>query len=170
MFVTDFTGAGGKDVTTSIDIVKRSTDSLNVGKDKIRVGLISNDCPDVKNIPLNRYYYYDAFMNAVQKTNSKSLTDLLVQTRRTLTVSRNGSRRRAKKVAVVLVNGPIKDLKSVAIEVQRAEYKKVKFVFVKSGSGASLKQLQQLSRFPVLDAESVDFKNDLTDRLCEGRL
>ncbi|PVD31660.1 hypothetical protein C0Q70_07078 [Pomacea canaliculata] len=151
MYITDFTHAGGSDVRRNLDLIKNVTGGLGVGEGRVRVGLTSNNCPDVGDIGLEVANSAKDFANAVTLSGSSAtpLTNILNRARGKLTVVKEGAREGVKRLAVVFVHGPIGDLKLSSREVLRAKSAAnkpgVEFIFVGMGDTVDEKQLQQLS-------------------------
>ncbi|XP_070204098.1 cartilage matrix protein-like isoform X2 [Littorina saxatilis] len=148
MFVTDFTHAGGRDVTRTTDIIKEVAGGF-ITPGKVRAGLVSSECPDVTDVGWNQSSTAEEFAAAVTSVGQGDLAEVLSRARQSLTVVSRGARRGVKRLAVVFVHGPISDLKAATREVQRAKSSAnrpgVEFIFVGVGEGVQEKQLLQLS-------------------------
>lgn len=150
MFVTDFSNAGGRDVIRTTDIIKEVAGGVMTSGGRVRVGLTSNECPDVSDVPMARSSTGEEFSTTLTlRSGQGRLTEVLSRARDQLTVAKFGARSNVKRLAVVFVHGPITDLKSAAREVMRAKSSVnrpgVQFLFVGMGDRVQEKQLLQLA-------------------------
>lgn len=150
MFVTDFTHAGGHDVNRTTEYIKSVAGGLLTSEGQVRVGFVSNPCPDMPEVGLTAFSSAEGFAEALSPQHSKDqLTGLLRNAREKLTADKKGARQGVKRVAVVFVHGPISDLKTSTKEVMRAKFAGnnpgVEFIYVGMGGRAQEKQLLQLA-------------------------
>nr|KAG5693011.1 hypothetical protein BaRGS_005635 [Batillaria attramentaria] len=182
MFITDFTHAGGRDVNRTTEIIKEVAGGLMTSDGTVRVGLVSNPCPDVSNVDMDASSTAEEFASFVTTGKQKhQLSGILHTAREKLTYVAEGARKGVKRLAVVFVHGPISDLKESAKQVMRAKFARndpgVQFVFVGMGGRAQERQLLQLAseRNPndvrmLLEEEGRDqiTWQDVLASVCEG--
>lgn len=183
MFITDFTHAGGRDVNRTTQLISEVTGGIMTSEGRLRVGLVSSECPDVSDVGLDQTSSAEEFALAVTSAGQGRLAKILSRAREQLTVVRRGARRGVRRLAVVFVHGPISDLKAATREVMRAKASAnrpgVQFVFVGMGQGAQKRQLLQLAserktanvRLLMENVGKGDITwQDVLTTVCEGRV
>lgn len=154
---------------------------FDIADDKVRVGMVPKDCQEIPSLALKEFQdNNDVFAMLTEMEAPKPGTlDVLKYMRRTSFNNRNGSRERAKKFAVLIVDDEVSDVGKAYKEAGRLREKKdVELIVIGVGKKVEQSTLKGLTADPngqrVFHVENYDELERLTHRIrnsiCPGRL
>lgn len=160
-----------------IDIVR----SLQIGKEQVRVGVLSFNSNVYIRFYLNTYFDQRRMINAISNiryTGGGTNTHLaLRKLRRTAFTDKHGDRKDVHNIAIVITDG--RSYNSRATKLEAARLKKLGVVMFSIGIGYNLRQseLIAMASRPVSEhkftiANFVDLqkiKTEITKKVCEGK-
>ncbi|XP_061189713.1 collagen alpha-3(VI) chain-like isoform X2 [Saccostrea echinata] len=176
MFVLDSVNAGRTNTKRALAFLKDLTKELAIDKDKIQVGLMSAECQqDSPGFALSSNKNGDEVKNALTKVKTVDFSALLKQMRHGAFSHRQGGRRHAKKVAVLVIDGSLEKPLRALTEAQRAKLHGVEVIVVQVGEEKPQEEVLMMcdspskeTFFKVSDYKDLPaVKQKIWDSLCD---
>uniref|UniRef100_A0A0B7AIU7 VWFA domain-containing protein n=1 Tax=Arion vulgaris TaxID=1028688 RepID=A0A0B7AIU7_9EUPU len=174
MFVVDSEGAGKKNTKKSLDFFKHITKEMDISEDTIQIGMLHpEECIQLaESFRLNSHTDKGHVMSALgNKTEGDKLHSLLRDMRKNAFKRREGGRKNAKKVAIVLVDGEIDFPMKALKEVRRAQIKGVEVYIIFVGTTIPQAEVRDMCDYPpqkhFFQIPDYDKLKELEDSLIE---
>lgn len=170
MFVVDSANAGKKNTRKAMDLIRSVAGDMEIDKDKIQLGLVAPDpCAPQEHrqsFNLSQHNNKENLMNNLH-TDTSDFSSLVKDLRKTAFRYRNGARKNAKRVAILIVDGKLDNPLNTLTEAQRIREKKGVEIFVISvGDEKPQPEMMMMCDYPH---QKHFYQVDNYDRLEEMR-
>lgn len=176
VFAVDYATIGVKKAKKVLKFVKQSVSMLDIGSDRIHVGVLTNDCPRELDIDLGDHYTSDGVQEDLEAMEMPSQAELLKKARRRSFSRFYGARVDVQQTLVLFVDDKLDNPTRVAQEAMRTKARKIQIIVVAIGSRLDLKNLQKLAtgEDSVIQVNSYDdlskSREDIFSVICRGKL
>ncbi|KAK6192780.1 hypothetical protein SNE40_004195 [Patella caerulea] len=177
MFVVDSANAGRTNTKKTLEFVRDVSKSVDIDKDNVHVGLMSAGCDaGQEGFSLGAHRNEKAMKDAISRNQrGTDISKLLKDMRRNSFSSKEGGRKDAKKVAVVVVDGQLEQPLKALREARFARIRGVEVYVVAVGNGKVQKEIEMMCDDPLqkhfFRVENYDqlkgLKTDLVDMFCD---
>ena len=179
MFILDSVNAGRKNTRKVLGFIRDLVNDLDVDPKKIQVGLMSAECQDDNTgFQLNSNSNNGEVKNALTKVKGVDLSGMLKQMRRGAYSHRQGGRKEAKKVAILIVDGSLDEPIRALTEAQRARIHGIEVIVIQVGTEEPQEELLMMCDAPMKQhffrVPHYNHLPGMQDRLwqsiCDGKL
>ncbi|XP_050408313.1 GATA zinc finger domain-containing protein 14 isoform X2 [Patella vulgata] len=177
MFVVDSANAGRTNTKKTLEFVRDVSKSVDIDQDNVHVGLMSAGCDaGEEGFSLGAHRNEQAMKDAISRNQrGTDISKLLKDMRRNSFSSKEGGRKDAKKVAVVVVDGQLEQPLKALREARFARIRGVEVYVVAVGNGEVQKEIEMMCDDPLqkhfFRVENYDqlkgLKTDLVDMFCD---
>lgn len=176
MFLMDSVNAGRRNTQRSLAFLKALVEELDIDHDNIHVGLMSAEClPDNPGFHLNTYSTKHSIQMAVESMKVMDFHDIIHQMRRKAFEPKNGARKHAKKIAILIIDGSLEEPLKTLKEAQRAKIHGVEVFVIQVGDEEPQEEVLMMCDDPtnqhfykVKDyKELLELKDRLLASLCD---
>ena len=121
MFLMDSVNAGKRNTRKALEFLKALIQELDIENDNVHVGLLSAECEG--EVPGFQLGEHDSKTEINQAFDTMKGTDFhkILHSMRRGSFSRTGSRKHAKKIAILIIDGALEEPLKTLTEAQRAK-------------------------------------------------
>ncbi|WAR02587.1 CO6A5-like protein [Mya arenaria] len=148
MFLMDSVNAGKRNSRKALDFIKVLIQELDIESDNIHVGLMSAECED--NEPGFELGAHSSKAEIEKTFDTMKGTDFhkILHNMRRGSFSRSGSRKHAKKIAILIIDGSLEEPLKTLTEAQRARIHGIEVFVIQVGEEAPQEELLMMCDDP----------------------